>query len=129
MPQAVHRAVSAAPKRQRYVPAFTVEKLEGTTTKRMARMVARVGRDGEPIKDKNGNSKYSLEYDDVPLQLGWLVRFPKGHSVHFATYEELEAWGFTDTEVPLIDIDEGEEVGSVPNHVRSAKRKEVNPNA
>lgn len=126
MPTTVHHAaISAAPKKQRYVPAFTVEKLEGQTTQRKARMVARKGHDGLPIKDKNGNHKYTLEYDDVPLELGWLVRFPKGHSVHIADYSTMQAMGFTDTEVPLIDMGEGEEVGSVPNQVKAAKRKEV----
>jgi hypothetical protein len=121
--------VSAAPKKQRYVPAFTVEKLEGSTTRRKARMVAREGHDGSVIKDKNGNSKYALHYEDVPLPLGWLVRFPKGHSIHIADYEALKAMGFTETEVPLIDLGEGEEVGSVPNQIRRAKTKEVTANA
>lgn len=121
--------ISAAPKKQRYVPAFTVERLEGTTTQRKARMVAREGHDGKVVKDKNGNSKYTLHYEDIPLQLGWLVRFPKGHSVHIADYETLKAMGFTETEVPLIDLGEGEEVGSVPNQIRRTKAKEVIANA
>lgn len=122
MTRALHRAVAAAPRKPRYVPAFTVEKLEGTTTKKMARMVPVSGADGQPLKDKNGNFKHHLEFYDAPLELGWLVRFPKGHSIHVATYEELEAGGWTDTEVPLIDKD-GEEVGSVPNVVRKAKKE------
>lgn len=125
-----HRAISAAPKKQRYVPAFTVEKLEGTTVQRQARMIPRKGHDGAIIKDKNGNAKYSLEYQDVPLELGWLVRFPKGHSVHIAEYATLEAMGFTDTEIPLIDINEGEEVGTIPNMgLRGTTKKEVKANA
>lgn len=123
MTRALHRAIAAAPRKPRYVPAFTVEKLEGETTRRVARMVPVLAKDGIPLKDKNGNHKHRIEYSQEPLPLGWLVRFPKGHSIHVATYEELEAGGWTDTEVPLIDGD-GEEVGSVPNVVKKA-RKEV----
>lgn len=126
---AVHRAISAAPKKQRYVPAFTVEKLEGTTMQRKARMVARKGNDGVVLKDKNGNAKHTLHYEDVPLELGWLVRFPKGHSVHIADYATLEAMGFTDTEIPLIDMGEGEEIGSLPNPLIRPKTKEVKAHA
>lgn len=113
-------ATYAARKPQsRYIPAFTVFKAEGDYTRTVAKMVPVSDR-----KDKNGNLKYKLDYETVVEPKGWIVTFPKGHSVHFATYEALEAGGFTDTEVPLVDED-GEAVGSVPNVTRRAKKQEV----
>jgi hypothetical protein len=122
MARAVHKA---APPKPRYVPAFTVEKLDGTVFVRKARMLPINNKAGDAIKDKNGNNKYRLQYEEVEEDAGWLVRFPKGHSIHFRKYEDLESNGYTDVEVPLIDMGEGEEVGSVPNQIVRRSKKEV----
>jgi hypothetical protein len=117
------RQWSAARPTQKYIPAFTVVKLEGRTTRTMARM--------EPFgkPDKNGNPKHKLVYEQVPLELGFEVKFPRGHSIHVATAEELYELGYGDPEVPLIEPDGGEVVGSVPNNIRKARREEGSVNA
>jgi hypothetical protein len=125
----VRASVHASPKRPPVKPAFTVFKLEGTTTKRKARMVPVKGPDGEPLKDKNGNHKHRLEMFTETVPLGYLVQFPRGHSVSYLTYQELEAAGYTDTEVPLLQFfgqGDAEEVGVIPNiiGVAAKNRKE-----
>lgn len=118
--------VPAAPKKPVVRPAFTVYKLEGSTTRKKARMVASLDHDGEVLKDKNGNKKYKLELVNEDLPLGYLVKFPKGHSIHYPTYEELEAAGYADTDVPLLQFfgqGDAEEVGSIPNAIGSLPSK------
>lgn len=122
----MNRAVPAARPQQKYVPAFTVTKLEGTYRKKVAKMI--------PIgnkKDKNGNLKTRIEYDEIELPKGYLITFPKSagdrnsmvpNSVHLDSIEKLQEFGFDATEVPLVDGD-GEVVGSVPNVVRKVKDK------
>lgn len=120
----VGNAVAAKKPEQKYKPYFTVFQIEGTTTKRVAKMV----KFGNRV-DKDGNPKnLRLEYEDVEMPLAYLVTFPKGHSIHIDSYEKLEAMGFTDTEVPLVDED-GEAVGSLPNRIRKMKKAEVIDNA
>lgn len=119
--------VPASPKKPTVRPAFTVFKLEGNTTRKKARMVTALDRDGEVLKDKHGNKKYKLELVEEGLPLGYLVRFPKGHSIHYPTYEELEAAGYADTDVPLLQFfgeGDAEQVGSIPNAIGSLPSKE-----
>lgn len=95
----------AAPSNRGYIPAFTVEKLEGTYTKNMA---SKVG--------------FGLETAPVETERGWLVTFPRGHSIHIETMAELKRMGFTATEVPLVDED-GDVVGSIPNKIQARRVK------
>jgi hypothetical protein len=123
MAHIAHRAIAAARPQAKYIPAFTVLRLEGTYTKTVAKMVPISDR-----KDRHGNQRMKLVYETVEVPRGFLVASPKNGSVHLDSYEKLEEWGFTDTEVPLVD-DDGEGVGSVPNHIRRAKAKETVTNA
>jgi hypothetical protein len=116
-------AIPAAAPGQKYVPAFTVTKLDGTFTKRVAKMVP------TGHKDKNGNQRHTLEWEEVERPKGWLVTTPRNQggyarngSIHIETYEELEALGFTNTEVPIVKPDSFDDpVGSVPNRIRKEK--------
>lgn len=114
-----------------YIPAFTVFKLEGDYEVQTARMIPRKGHDGEPLKDKNGNHKHTLEYHKETRPKGYLVQFPPRHpslpphSVHIATIEKLQEYGFAGPEVPLVDKD-GEVIGSVPNRVMKKRQEAVN---
>lgn len=129
MARIAHRAIAARKPQPKYVPAFTVLKVDGTYEKTVARMVPRVNKNtGEPLKDKNGNFKHTLEYDTVKAPMGYLVASPRNGSVHLDSIDKLEEYGFTDTEVPLVDED-GESVGEVPNQIRRVKSKEAVSNA
>lgn len=124
MPNIAHRAIAAARPTPKYVPAFTVLRLEGTYLKTVAKMTPISER-----RDKNGNQKFKLEYEQIEVPRGYLVASPRNGSVHIDSLEKLEAYGFTDLEVPLVDED-GEGVGSVPNQIRRMKSKtEVTANA
>lgn len=116
------RAIAARAPGPKYVPAFTVLKLEGEYETTVAKMVPY----GQ--KDRDGRLKHRLEYETVKKPRGYLVSSPKNGSVHISTLEELEALGFTDTEVPLVDED-GEAVGSIPLRIQKAKAKEAVTNA
>lgn len=120
-----HRAIAAARPQSKYIPAFTVLRLEGTYRKVVAEMVPY----GKKV-DKEGNPKnFRLEYKEIEVPRGFLVASPKNGSVHIDSLEKLEQYGFTDLEVPLVDED-GEGVGSVPNQIRRHKSKtEVSSNA
>ncbi len=120
-----HAPIAAAPVQKKIVPAFTVQKLDGEYEVQMARMIPTKGPTGEILKDKNGNAKHRLEFFMEKRPMGWLVTMPAKyshipHSIHIATIEEMEAEGFTNTEIPLVNED-GEPVGSIPNQVRRAK--------
>ena len=107
---------------QKYIPAYSITKLEGTYFVKLARMVPLSDK-----KDKNGNQKFKLEYHMEKRPRGFLVETPptrggylRNGSVHIATLEQLEELGLTDTEVPLVDQD-GEPVGSVPLRLKKDK--------
>lgn len=118
MTNIAHRAVAARRPQPKYIPAFTVLRLEGTYQKTVAKMVPISGK-----KDKNGNLKYRLEYVTEDRPRGFLVASPKNGSVHIDSLEKLEEYGFTDLEVPLVDED-GEGVGSIPNQIKRMKSEQ-----
>jgi hypothetical protein len=128
MARIAHRAISAARPQSKYIPAFTVLKVDGMYKKTVAEMIPRKNKDGTILKDKNGNPKHTLAYKEVELPMGYLVASPRNGSVHIDTIEKLEEHGFTDLEVPLVDED-GEGVGSLPNQIKRMKAKETVTNA
>lgn len=67
------------------VPAYTVRPLEGQT---FVRQVC------EYVKGKG------FTYDDVEEEAGFMVHFPKRHSIHVRTRDELKRMGF-DKEAPV----------------------------
>lgn len=116
----MQQMIPAAQPQQKFRPQFYVTKLEGEYPVKVYHMEEY----GKP--DKNGEKKHRLVMKEEMRKKGWLVTFPKPrpehvHSVHIATIEEMEAYGFTATEVPLID-NEGEVVGAIPNAVRKEKK-------
>lgn len=100
------RVQIAAPKRQRIVPAFTVQKLEGQVERTIISF------------DKEGK-----KYDKVvKADAGFLVTFPaKGHSIRVKDVAELKRLGFDQT-IPLLDGDseDDEALGYMPNSVVAA---------
>lgn len=97
------RSISMAmPKKQKIVPAFIVEKLEG----KIKRILH--GWDAKGVK----NTK------EVEEPAGYMVSFPaKGHSIRVSE-SELKRMEFDQT-IPLIDGDgDDEAVGYMPNPVK-----------
>lgn len=96
----------AAPNRQRIVPAFTVQKLEG----QVERTVIAFDKEGRKV-DKV-----------VKVDAGYLVSFPtKGHSIRVKNAAELKRLGF-DRTVPLVDdnADNDDVLGYMPNSIATA---------
>lgn len=95
----------AAPKQDKYRPAFTVEKLDGTYTKL--------------IYEKTDTGLVSKE---VTRERGYLVTFLKGHSIHVETMEELKRLELSNV-VPIHDTssDEEDEVGVRPLVITPSK--------
>ena len=93
----------AAPERPKVRPAFMVEKLEGKISREVINF------------DAKGKKVVSL----VDVDAGYLVKFPKGHSIRVLDDAELHRLGF-DRTIPLID-DDGEQVGTIPNHIAKSK--------
>lgn len=92
---------------QRIKPAFTVEKLDGTYKR--------------TVYERDKEKGLIRKEEEAPR--GYLVRMLKGHSIHVATYPELERLGFAGA-VPLVDASEGEVVGSLPSNTTPPKEKE-----
>lgn len=96
----------AAPNKQRIIPAFTVQKLEGTVDHTIIQF------------DKEGK-RYEKQ---IKVPAGYLVSFPtKGHSIRVKNMEELKRLGF-DRTIPLVDdaSDNDDVVGTIPNSVLSS---------
>lgn len=93
----------AAPEVQKIRPAFMVEKLEG----KVSRDVITFDQKGKKVVSK------------VDVDAGYLVTFPKGHSIRVYDNAELQRLGF-DRTIPLIN-EEGDEVGTIPNTVAKTK--------
>lgn len=97
------RVSVAAPQRQRIVPAFMVQKLEGHVERTVIQF------------DKEGK-----KYDKtVKVDAGYLVSFPsKGHSIRVKDAAELKRLGFDKT-IPLVDdgAENDDVVGHMPNHI------------
>lgn len=93
----------AAPNQQRIVPAFMVQRLEGTVERTMI------------VFDKEGRRQEKVVKQDA----GYLVSFPtKGHSIRVKDAAELKRLGF-DRTIPLVDAngDNDDVLGSMPNTV------------
>jgi len=90
-------------------PAFVVEELDGEVEVQTVR------------REKVDEKVSAFVYETRREPAGYMVKFPKGHSIRVGTYAELKRMGFADP-VPVIN-DEGDEVGMLPNPVRRAKEK------
>lgn len=82
------RKFEAAPEQNKKVPAWMATKLDGTYKKRVYK------------KTLTG-----LVSEEVDAPCGWLIQFPKGHSIHVPTEEEMERLGYTALEGPLVALD------------------------
>jgi hypothetical protein len=87
----------ARPDKAKIVPAFMVEKLVGKHKRELVKFTSK------------GDRKTEVVEEDA----GYLVTFPKGHSIRVSTDAELHRLGFDQT-IPLIDED-GDAVGEIPN--------------
>lgn len=98
-----------------YVPAFVVEKLEGTYKRTVHKWVK-----------NEGDSSGKIVETEVEEPRGYMVHFPRGHSTHVATEKELARLGLDIPMVPLIsveDTDDDKPKGYVPNDAMKEKRK------
>lgn len=77
-------------------PRYEVHKLEGTFTKKSY------------VKDDDGH----LEVKETEHELGWMVYFPDGSSIHVEKEAEMQRLGF-DKPATLVDMESGDEVGQV----------------
>jgi len=96
----------ASPTRQRIVPAFVVQKLDGTMERTLIQF------------DKEGKKVEKI----VKVDAGYLVSFPsKGHSIRVKNADELKRLGFDKT-IPLVDddADNDDVLGYIPNSVVAA---------
>ena len=94
----------AAPQETKYIPAFTVSKLEGKRKQEI----------------RSFNAAGELVIKTVEEDAGWLVRFPaKGHTLRVTTKKELERLGFDKT-IRLVDA-EGDTRATMPNPLALAK--------
>lgn len=89
----------AIPDKPRIRPAFTVKKLDGKASREILSF------------DKSGKKVVNTVEEDA----GYLVKFPKGHSIRVRSDADMKRLGF-DRTVPLIN-DEGDVVGGVPNMI------------
>src|SRR5690606_28394556 len=89
----------AAPNKPQVRPAFMVQKLEGKVKREIIEFDAK----GRKVRKT------------VEADAGWLVKFPKGHSIRVFDEAELTRMGF-DRTIPLLD-DDGEVVGTLPNPI------------
>lgn len=100
----------AAPAQKKYVPAYVVEKLEGTVDREMI------------LYDEKGKKSVKT----VKVDAGYLVKFPpkgrgdKGHSIRVWSAEELARHGFDQT-IPIVDMegDSDDPVSFIENRVAS----------
>ena len=95
----------AAPRQDKYRPAFVVEKLEGTYTRKVYK-----------------KTDMGLEQSTVEEPNGYMVTFLKGHSIHVKDEVELARLGITNY-VPIIDTSspEGDEVMRIPLAINASK--------
>lgn len=91
----------AIPSQKRIRPAFTVKKLEG----QIERTVLGFDQKGKKVSNT------------VKVDAGYLVSFPKGHSIRVLTDEAMHRLGF-DRSIPLVDLEnDGMVVGEIDNPV------------
>lgn len=96
----------ARPNGPRYVPAFTVEKLDG-----------KVERDMIKFDSKGEKKTHKVEVD-----AGYMVRFPaKGHSIRVRDAAHLKRLGFDQT-ISLVnpENDDDETFGEIPNSITAS---------
>lgn len=96
------------------LPAYEVEKLEGTFRKQFVTPVR------EEVTKLNGDKVYKqrLEYEYKEVERGWMVFFPNKNAIHIETEEEMKRLGF-DTPPDLVNMETGDIV--VPGMQTSLK--------
>lgn len=101
--------VARAPQQQ-HTPAFVVQKLAGTRTK--------------PIVSKNPETN-QLETKIATVDAGYLVKFPKGHSIRCEDLDHLNRLGFgPNNTVPLVD-NYGDVVGTANNVIETRSMEDM----
>lgn len=104
--------------RQDIAPAYEVEELQGTLRRKRFYYERKYLRDedGEIVLDDQGRktieSRQRVE-KVVEVPAGWMVYFPRGHSVRIETAAEMVRLGFME-EAELIDLDSEAEDNIVP---------------
>lgn len=105
------RSWSAAPPKPAIVPAFRVNKLDGTVKRTVTRF----------------NSKGEREEIEVEEDAGYMATMSKGHSIRIRTDDDLEFLGMSpDQNVPLVDManmDHDDDIGEIPNIITTVKLK------
>lgn len=76
-------------------PAYEVHPFHGTTTK---------------MKCTFNKETRAIEYNEVETEGGFMVYFPKGHSIRLEDEAALKAHGF-DLPAAMVDLETGDEVG------------------
>lgn len=87
-----------------YKPAFSVEILEGTRKRTVCKR--------DPEK--------GFRYEDVEEPAGYLVTFPRGHSIRVKDKQELQRLGFTEA-LPIVDMSTGDVITMMPPVVKKDK--------
>jgi len=115
----------------RIKPRFQVEKLKGKQTRKVYRYVPqpRLDPEGNQMVSEDGVKlwgKSKLVVEEVTEPLGYMVYFPKGHSVHIRTEQELRALGF-DRSPTLVDLESGEEMEDGTQDLKSYVASKTKP--
>lgn len=102
-----------------YVPAFVVEKLDGTFKKSVT-VYEKTNPDEPDSKDRK------LVQKEIDVPCGYMVHFPRGHSIHVADVKELDRMGYSAALVPLIKMDEDQDGSNpaklIPNVLKETKK-------
>lgn len=78
-------------------PAYRVR----PNTEDWTKEITSFGKDGKMVKKS------------VPIKGGFIVEFPRGHSIRVENEEALEKLGFSLDGTPLVDMEEGDVVGKL----------------
>jgi hypothetical protein len=90
-------------------PKFRVVKLDGVLPHRITQFAPKTDENGKPMKSEKGRTYLKLIHRIEKRPAGFMVYFPKGHSEHVWTVEELIRKNFHRAP-PLVDMMTGEEV-------------------
>ena len=85
-------------------PRYEVHKLEGKTTKTVAK----------PKTDGKGKLLGGFDYEDIEVDAGWMVYFPNGSSIRVWTKDEMERQGFL-SDPTLVNMETGDDMGPAIN--------------
>lgn len=97
------------------LPAYEVRKLKGMAKREYVRFVEEKDKEGKVVSKRI--ERYTKEVD-----AGYMVYFPKGHSIRVWTDKDLKALGFA-APAPIVDMQTGDKYD--PDNVPSALRRIV----